>query len=353
MSASIKQETATRQLPPEKHDEESEEESEESGSSEDEFSSSDSSPESESEVSKREMSEREQFELHAKYRRLDRDLVNQRTEIARENGIKAVAKSLDLADHLFSETKTSIQSNIVAKDSATLKEIGLQAKLATKNLKLGRSQRVLDFNEFTNNFMKQFSGQEDIFEEESAIDRSMSRFNWIGVGLLFMNCSRRAPTTDFLLGPLENTRRSRVTKQRLADDSRTGVSKTANKRTASELMEQDQRDDTTANSERCFRRLRTLEGEKINLFKFFVDPNSFAKSVENLFYTSFLINHGKVILGKDSAGIPFVQEANATNFKELPRFIKKDDSKSHIIFNLDHETWKHVVETFDIHKAFL
>ncbi|KAG7889772.1 hypothetical protein KL936_002446 [Ogataea polymorpha] len=352
MNTKIKSEKEKEHDSPEVTDED-EYDSEDSSASSSDESCSESSQESESEVSKREMSEREQFELQAKYRRLDRALLQQRTEIARDNGIQVVSTSLDIADQLFSETKTSIQSNIVAKDAATLKEIGLQAKLATRNLKLGRSERVLNFNEFCSNFLRFFAAEDDVVDVDSPIDRGMARFDWLKAGLLYSSCSRRVPSAEFLLGPLEITRKTRVSRPRLQDDSKSGVSRTASKRSASELMEQDRQDDTTANSERCFRKLRTLNMARKNLFEFFIDPKSFARSVENLFYTSFLINHGKMILGHDASGVPYVQEANPETFKNLPRYVNRDDSKSHIIFNLDHVTWKGLIDRFNIQEAFL
>ncbi|KAG7818363.1 hypothetical protein KL928_003364 [Ogataea angusta] len=352
MNTKIKREKEQEVLPSEATDEDEQGPDDSSDSSSDE-SSSESSQESASEVAKREMSEREQFELQAKYRRLDRALIQQRTEVARENGIQVVSTSLDIADQLFSETKASIQSNIVAKDAATLKEIGVQAKLATRNLKLGRSERVLDFNEFSSNFLRFFATEDDVVDVDSPIDRGMARFDWIKAGLLYASCSRRAPSAEFLLGPLEITRKTRVSRPRLQDDSKSGASRTASKRSASELMEQDRQDDTTANSERCFRKLRTLNMARKNLFEFFIDPKSFARSVENLFYTSFLINHGKIILGRDATGVPYVQEANSETFKHLPRYVNRDDSKSHIILSLDHVTWRALIDRFAIQEAFL
>ncbi|KAG7719911.1 hypothetical protein KL949_001490 [Ogataea haglerorum] len=175
MNTKIKREKQKEDLSPAVTDEHESDADDSSASSSDE-SSSESVRESasESEVSKREMSEREQFELQAKYRRLDRALVQQRTEVARENGIQVVSTSLDIADQLFSETKTSIQSNIVAKDAATLKEIGLQAKLATRNLKLGRSERVLNFAEFSSNFQRFFATEDDMVDVDSPADRGMA-----------------------------------------------------------------------------------------------------------------------------------------------------------------------------------
>lgn len=41
------------------------------------------------------------------------------------------------------------------------------------------------------------------------------------------------------------------------------------------------------------------EVEPVNFFKFFVNPNSFSQSVENLFYLSFLIRDSKMAIEED------------------------------------------------------
>jgi hypothetical protein len=55
----------------------------------------------------------------------------------------------------------------------------------------------------------------------------------------------------------------------------------------------------------CFHQLETLLEEEegpINLFKFVINPNDFAQSVENIFYLSFLIRDGKVALETQEDG---------------------------------------------------
>lgn len=47
------------------------------------------------------------------------------------------------------------------------------------------------------------------------------------------------------------------------------------------------------------------EGQAINIFRFVINPNDFAQSVENIFYLSFLIRDGKVAFETD-AGEPVI-----------------------------------------------
>ena len=52
--------------------------------------------------------------------------------------------------------------------------------------------------------------------------------------------------------------------------------------------------------------LLSEEPGQINLFKFIINPNDFAQSVENIFYLSFLIRDGKVALETLDDGQPVI-----------------------------------------------
>jgi hypothetical protein len=53
----------------------------------------------------------------------------------------------------------------------------------------------------------------------------------------------------------------------------------------------------------------------VNLFRFVINPNDFAQSVENLFYLSFLIRDGECALEIEEDGEPVICAFTDCNFQ--------------------------------------
>ncbi|GMM43669.1 Smc5-Smc6 complex subunit [Pichia kluyveri] len=331
----------------EKEEEGSEEEEEEEGSEEDE-----DEDEEDDKFGKKQLNEDEQFKLSDKYRKLKDKLENQRSKLTTDEGIGIVTEQLTIAENLFKDTKTSSNTVIIATDSATLREIGEQAKIATKNVKFGKSDKTINFQLFTNSFLKCFTNitndEEKIFNEFDKIPE----YNWSNAGLLFNSISKNVQGSDFLLGPLVITKKKKIIRQRLVDDSKkNNVIKTADLKSANEVINKDVKDDTSKSAEKLFKRLKEY-GKPISIFEVILNPISFGKSIETLFITSFLINNGMLVLDKFENNIPFLQLANNESIKNHLRFQNNDDSKSHIVFNLDQETWSKLIKEYKIEQPF-
>lgn len=58
------------------------------------------------------------------------------------------------------------------------------------------------------------------------------------------------------------------------------------------------KDPTTTHVKEIAEVLKTIDPQRkgVNLFRLFINPDSFAQSVENLFYTSFLVKEGRVAI---------------------------------------------------------
>jgi len=71
---------------------------------------------------------------------------------------------------------------------------------------------------------------------------------------------------------------------------------------------------------------------------------SFAQSVENMFYLSFLIRDGKVSLDTDEKGEPTICCCEQPTPDDYTQGLRKQQ----IVFELDMATWKRAIDVFQI-----
>ncbi|KAK5729932.1 hypothetical protein LTR17_011571 [Elasticomyces elasticus] len=116
------------------------------------------------------------------------------------------------------------------------------------------------------------------------------------------------------------------------------------------------------------RKHRLRENNGVPLFEFVLNPRSFGQTVENIFYISFLIKEGSVAVKLDDEGLPTINieeppskdgEDENGNPLSTPEKIKqkkareKETSKHQAVFALDFETWRGLVEAFEIRESMI
>ncbi|KAK5687046.1 hypothetical protein LTS10_001183 [Elasticomyces elasticus] len=116
------------------------------------------------------------------------------------------------------------------------------------------------------------------------------------------------------------------------------------------------------------RKHRLRENHGVPLFEFVVNPRSFGQTVENIFYVSFLVKEGSVAVKLDEEGLPTInieepppKDGEDENGRPLstPEKIKqkkareKEKSKHQAVFALDFETWRGLVEAFEIGESMI
>ena len=183
-----------------------------------------------------------------------------------------------------------------------------------------------------------------------------NQFNWFKLGALYSLQSKVPFTSDHMLGPLYVEQKVRRPRE-LRNKDPIEAASTA-ERVTKERLNESQEESTPTNVKKCYKVLQKKNGERqINLFRFIIDPTSFAKSVENLFYTSFLIKEGRLVLEDDSEGFPAVRIKESLpddqKQRELEKQRRKESIQNHIIFQMDVPTWRKLIEKFDIKEAFL
>jgi non-structural maintenance of chromosomes element 4 len=107
------------------------------------------------------------------------------------------------------------------------------------------------------------------------------------------------PRPKFLLGSLEKefvpvVRKQR--QQRVKDNANTPVKKTNIKQVDDKDADQNEKNNTVDETERIYKILsrfyRKSKGSAICLYEFMINPHSFSRSIENMFYISFLVKVG-------------------------------------------------------------
>ncbi|XP_062971851.1 EP300-interacting inhibitor of differentiation 3 [Cynocephalus volans] len=89
----------------------------------------------------------------------------------------------------------------------------------------------------------------------------------------------------------------------------------------------------------------------VSYFEFVIDPNSFSRTVENIFYVSFIIRDGFARIRLDQDRLPILEPININQMGEI------NDSNSHVrkqgVISLSLQDWKNIVATFEISKAMI
>ncbi|EFX03057.1 nuclear protein qri2 [Grosmannia clavigera kw1407] len=93
----------------------------------------------------------------------------------------------------------------------------------------------------------------------------------------------------------------------------------------------------------------------VDLIRFAINPRSFAQTVENFFYISFLVRDGRVGLAYDDNGLPSIypiSEEDTETAKDSSG-PEEDTRKHQLILSMDMAMWRDVIETFNIKKPMI
>lgn len=180
-------------------------------------------------------------------------------------------------------------------------------------------------------------------------NEAFNSLDWTKLGRWFYLRGNVAVPSYFLYGPLATQRRRVAPRTRAVDDTlQTRDKTTAQKVTASEV--QDDPEQSTSHMVRSvYGVLSETDGsDRVNLFRFFINPRSFAQSVENLFYTSFLVRDGKIRVDAGDDGLPYVKIPD-----EEAEGVEDGSSVSHHIATFDHQTWLDLIDRFGITELYI
>uniref|UniRef100_A0A8C3PYR0 Non-structural maintenance of chromosomes element 4 n=1 Tax=Chrysolophus pictus TaxID=9089 RepID=A0A8C3PYR0_CHRPC len=176
---------------------------------------------------------------------------------------------------------------------------------------------------------------------------------WYKLGEEAEKYFRRAPSFHYMLGSFKSeppVPRQRIERQRKAPG---GEGKRAMPAQLKK-MEESHQEATAKEVERILRLLQTHfrndPHTPISFFDLVVDPNSFARTVENIFHVSFIVRDGLARIKLDDDKLPVIEPVQ--NVEE-----RNDDhsarARNQVVISLSHEEWREIVETYEITEPMI
>lgn len=178
------------------------------------------------------------------------------------------------------------------------------------------------------------------------------------LGEHFYKVSKRAPSASFMMGPIYITKKPVTRKPRgevLRIDHNT--QKSAQQLESSDI--QQGANQSTETIKDIYLRLdnQVKQDGPISLYQLVLNPESFAQSVENLFFVSFLVRDGKVSIAPDEDGVPIVSTEDLTKVSGTANGDSSSSSKKadrrQVVVNLDEESYEELIKLFEIEESFI
>jgi len=284
-------------------------------------------------------------QVRAKYRDVLEDLHANAKDYVDEGNFHITEKLLQV-DSLYSSVT---QTREAAMDSSTIAKIALLGKQKAQALKTDM---------FT---FKPTEFAEKLVEFNGGGKRGdpMPEDKWKQLGDHVRQYFKVSPAFTCMLGTFERTEyvgKEKIARQRNVADKEDFV------KNKTKVKEMDQakstNEETTAKmTEHVYMLLKkfyaSYDQEPIDFFEFTCDPNSFGKTVENIFYLSFLVREGLAKVFLDDDRLPVVMPNDRKKDKDGNFIQEAPDTTlfNQVLVSFSYVQWKEIVEVYGIETA--
>ncbi|CAE6461321.1 unnamed protein product [Rhizoctonia solani] len=263
------------------------------------------------------------------------------------------AKHISMDDMRQALTKANDAFSRVKGPSEAILDSHLMLNFATLTTQKAKSLKHdvggFDDQDFVAQLVTFLGGRRADVQPEQDDEEDLDGPQWLAWGKLtskVMARSRAAPAMDFMLGPLsvEQKKRQATQRAKLDKNKKEEVKPEEASMLAAEDLKRSE-NETSENIKLVYRRLE--ECQRINFFKFVINPTSFGQSVENMFYVSFMIRDAKIAF-EVTDGEPFIYACEPPDQND---YAEGGIQKRQLVMELDVATWKRAIEVFNITEA--
>ncbi|KAJ9101948.1 hypothetical protein QFC19_005030 [Naganishia cerealis] len=184
--------------------------------------------------------------------------------------------------------------------------------------------------------------------------------NWAKVGWLAARRSRRAPGVEFMNGMMAIEHKKRIVNRKARQQQHVGPEVRPQ-----EIRQEDMTkaaNPTITNTKALATLLEGQDPDGVNFFEWVVNPRSFGQTVENMFYTSFLVREGiaAIDVRDDGSGIPIIfacdppsEEDKRAQYDEEGNVVREALARRQVVMEMTMDVWQEAIELFNIKKGII
>ncbi|XP_068955230.1 non-structural maintenance of chromosomes element 4 homolog A isoform X2 [Petaurus breviceps papuanus] len=287
--------------------------------------------------------------IRHQYRELIHNVQQQREDMLSSKSNK-LTDALEQANQLFNRVSQAREAALDAQFLVLASDLGKE-----RANQLHSDMTLFDPGSYSEDLLKymglnRLEVQESDGEEEPLNTGFLPEDSWLRVGIISVKYLKFAPTFHFLFGSFKTD--PPVPKQRQKKKDK----KEEERAMPAELkkMEESQQEATEKEVERILGLLQTYFREEpetpISFFDFVIDPDSFARTVENIFHVSFIVRDGFARIRLDQDKLPIIEPITQGNeeSEQQSTQIRHQD-----IISLSYQDWKDIVRTFEISQPMI
>ncbi|KAI0562671.1 Non-structural maintenance of chromosome element 4 [Gracilaria domingensis] len=280
-------------------------------------------------------------ELREHQQQVDADK-EEATDLRSENLKEHFVKSVEN----LQKAKTADQALV---DAQIFHKLGIYSKRQAEQLQTGL--RVYDIATFTDNLIAKLRrANADKYDEEDEQSQQVS-VNFLDIGRSVFNRWRTFHSLDTHFGNQPKDEVRKVRERKRAERVKKGGPATKPNQLKPTDMEETETDKQVAEMKRELQRRK-----RCNFWLFVIDPNSFPRSVENVFHSSFLVKEKFASLDLKSEGEPMIRYINpmADEMDEGSRARQDGEEKisnSQFIMGFDRNLWQEMIRKHNIRKC--
>ncbi|XP_060097475.1 non-structural maintenance of chromosomes element 4 homolog A [Heteronotia binoei] len=289
--------------------------------------------------------------IRQQYRELI-SVVQQNREMMLSTRNDKLTESLEKANELFGGVSRAREAALDAQFLVLASTLGKE-----KASQLQSDMTVFDPSAFAEDLLSfmglnRLDGDQSDSDSEQLASGFLPSSAWYTLGEEAKKYFRRAPTFHFMLGtftadpPVQRPRIERQQKKAGPDEKRAMPKQL-------ERMEESHQEATEKEVERILGYLQSFFKQDPNVPIFFLefvtDPDSFARTVENMFHVSFLIRDGLARIRLDHDKLPIIEPL----YPEEGENNQDTQARKQAVISMSYQEWQNIVKTFEISQPMI